>query len=370
VRESVFGGMIPRQGWFASQAILKKESESLPKEVTAETKIPERKKGRPRTAGDAMNWMRRLLVKASESAWLREYAPRLGFVRGAALRFLPGENVDDALAAARRLAADQIATLLTHLGENVGDRDEAESVTGQYLDLLDRIDRAGLPSEISVKLTQLGLDLDETFCFANLLRLVEYASTRGVQQSRLGRTVWIDMEQSAYLDRTLDLHHRARRAHPNVGVCVQAYLRRSQNDVGSLIAMGASVRLVKGAYSEPAGIAFEEKKDVDENYFRLAQLLLGPEAQRRGVRVALATHDRALIARVIAWAAAQGIGRDRLEFAMLYGIERSEQLRLAREGYRSDVLVSYGSFWFPWFMRRLAERPANLFFLIRNLFSS
>jgi proline dehydrogenase len=318
-----------------------------------------------------MSWMRQILVRASESAWLRDHAPRLRFVRSAAGRFLPGENVDDALAAAGRLATDGIATLLTHLGENVRDRAEAGEVTGQYLHLLERIGAARLPSEISVKLTQLGLDLDCEFCFANLAKLTGDSQALGARSegASTGKTVWIDMEQSPYVDRTLALHRRTRETYPNTGVCVQAYLRRTEEDVKSLILLGASVRLVKGAYSEPAEIAFAKKAEVDENYFRLAQMLLSPEARRAGVRVALATHDRILIGRIIDWAGSQGIAKGHLEFAMLYGIQRSEQLRLAREGYRSGVLVSYGSFWFPWFMRRLAERPANVLFLIRNIFS-
>ena len=177
------------------------------------------------------------------------------------------------------------------------------------------------------------------------------------------------MEQSKYVDVTLELYGRMRKTNQNVGVCVQAYLRRTRKDVESLISMGASVRLVKGAYSEGPEIAFPKKTDVDENYFRLAQMLLGSEVRRAGVRAVIATHDRQLIARITKWAASQGIAGDQLEFAMLYGIQRSEQLRLARDGYRTGVLVSYGAFWFPWFMRRLAERPANVLFLVRNLFS-
>jgi proline dehydrogenase len=227
--------------------------------------------------------------------------------------------------------------------------------------VLERIRTAGLPSEVSVKLTQLGLDLDCEFCFANLAKLIEHLPA--------GKTLWIDMEQSSYVDVTLELYRRARRTHRNLGVCVQAYLYRTEKDVESLLSIGASLRLVKGAYNEPPEIAFRKKADVDENYFRLAQRLLGPEALRAGIRAALATHDRKLIARVTGWAAAQGIAKDQLEFEMLYGIQRAEQLRLAREGYRCAVLVSYGSFWFPWFMRRLAERPANILFLARNVFS-
>jgi proline dehydrogenase len=314
-----------------------------------------------------MNLIRRMLVKASESRWLREHAPHYRFVRAAAARFMPGEKVEDALAAARPLAESGITTLLTELGENITERSEAERVTAHYLDLLDRIRTANLPAEVSVKLTQLGLDLDREFCFANLAKLIERSRS---ESPAAEKTMWIDMEQSAYVDRTLELYGRARKANRNVGVCVQAYLHRTAKDVDALIAMGAAVRLVKGAYSEPPEIAFPEKEDVDGNYFRLAQILLSPEARRAGVRAVMATHDRTLIARIINWAAAQSIPKDQIEFAMLFGIQRAEQLRLAREGYRSGVLISYGSFWFPWFMRRLAERPANVWFLVRSIFSS
>jgi proline dehydrogenase len=314
-----------------------------------------------------MNLMRRILVKASEGRWLRERAPRFGFVRSAAARFMPGENVEDALAAARRLAEGGITSLLTQLGENISGRAEAEGVTAHYLDLLDRIRDANLPTEVSVKLTQLGLDLDCEFCFANLMKLVEHSRAAAPAAEK---TLWIDMEQSAYLDATLEFYGRARKTHRNVGVCVQAYFRRTEKDVESLVAMGASVRLVKGAYSEPPEIAFSKKEDVDKNYFRLAQMLWSAEARRAGVRAVMATHDRKLIARLTDWGAAQGIAKDQIEFAMLFGIQRAEQLRLAKEGYRCGVLISYGSFWFPWFMRRLAERPANMLFLVRNLFSS
>jgi proline dehydrogenase len=308
-----------------------------------------------------MSALRQLFVKASESAWLRKQAPRIPFVRRAASRFLPGEDVDAAIAAAHRLARDGISILLTHLGENVSDRAESESITHQYLDLLARIHAESLPAEISVKLTQLGLDVDRELCAANLGELLSQSS---------GKTVWIDMEQSSYVDATLELYGRVRREYLHVGVCVQSYLHRTAEDVAALISMGASVRLVKGAYSEPREIAYSRKLDVDESFFRLAQALLGPAAQPAGVRAVIATHDRRLIARITEWAVQQGIATEQLEFAMLYGIQRAEQLRLARAGYRSDVLISYGSFWFPWYMRRLAERPANILFIARNLFSS
>lgn len=313
-----------------------------------------------------MGIVRSTLLMASQNSWLREKAPRYEFIRRSVERFLPGESMDDALGAARRLADSRIGTLLTHLGENVNDPAEAEAVTGHYLQVLDRIRATGLPSEISVKLTQLGLDLDAGLAYANLARLIA--------QSPPEKTVWIDMEQSPYVDVTLELYRKARAAYPNVGICVQAYLYRTEKDLAGLIDAGidtgATVRLVKGAYNEPSEIAFPKKADVDESYHRLAQMLLSPEARRRNVRAALATHDVKLISRISDWAASQAITPAQVEFAMLYGIQRAEQMRLAKAGYRCSVLVSYGSYWFPWFVRRLAERPANLLFLARNLFSS
>jgi proline dehydrogenase len=304
--------------------------------------------------------MRRAILMASASPWMRKNAPRYGFLRRTVTRFMPGESIDDALAAARQLAEKRIATLVTHLGENIEDRAEAESVTRHYLDVLQRVSTAALPTEVSVKLTQLGLDLDREFCSANLARLIEATPP--------DKTLWIDMEQSPYVDVTLEIYLRARKTYANVGVCVQAYLYRTQKDLDSLIAIGAAVRLVKGAYNEPAEIAYPRKKDVDTSYMELAKRLLSPEARRAGVRAAIATHDRTIIASLIQWAAEQGVPKNRLEFQMLYGIQRAEQLRLAQEGYRSAVLISYGTFWYPWFMRRLAERPANVLFLARNFF--
>ena len=306
--------------------------------------------------------MRRSLLKASQNQWLREHAPRYGFMRRTVTRFMPGENVEDALAAAQTLASNGIGAVLTHLGENITDRAEAQEVTKHYLDVLDRIRAANLPAEVSVKLTQLGLDLDNEFCYSNLVALIEHTPAE--------KTLWIDIEQSPYVDVTLQLYRRARKAYANVGVCVQAYLFRTEKDLDALISIGASVRLVKGAYNEPAEIAFPLKRDVDENYLHLAQRLLSPESRKMRVRAAMATHDRALIKKIVEWSASQGIAKTNLEFQMLYGIQRAEQIRLAREGYRCNVLISYGSFWFPWFMRRLAERPANVIFLARNFFSS
>ena len=307
-----------------------------------------------------MSLLRNAFLKASESSWLRSHATRYPFLRRSLRRFMPGEALDDALAAAQVLHQKGAFAVLTHLGENVTQRSEAEEVVSTYLTALSRIRAANLPVELSVKLTQLGLDLDPEFCRANLLRIMRAAGP--------DKTVWIDMEHSPYVDVTLAIYRRVRELHPNTGVCLQAYLFRTERDLASLLSLGAAVRLVKGAYNEPPEIAFAEKKDVDENFVLLAQKLLGPDARRAGVRAGVATHDGALIVRISRWAAEQGIPNAQIEFQMLYGIQRGEQLRLAREGYRCGVLISYGSHWFPWFMRRLAERPANLLFVLRNIF--
>ena len=306
--------------------------------------------------------MRRSILAASQSPWMREHAPRFGFMRRTVTRFMPGEDAQDALTAARGLAASGLRTVFTHLGENVALRSEAELVTQHYLSLIDRIRAAGLGTEISLKLTQLGLDLDPKFCYDNLSTLLEHTPPE--------KTLWIDMEQSPYVDVTLELFRRARKSHANIGVCLQAYLFRTEKDLDSLIPMGTAIRLVKGAYNEPAEIAYPVKKDVDENFLHLAQRLLSPEARRARVRAVLATHDRSLIAKIIEWAASQGVPKDKVEFQMLYGIQRAEQIRLAQAGYPSGVLVAYGTFWYPWFMRRLAERPANVLFLARHFFSN
>jgi proline dehydrogenase len=275
---------------------------------------------------------------------------------------MPGETPFEALSAAVALRQQSIGTVFTYLGENISDATEAERVTLHYLEVLGCIRELGLNTEVSVKLTQLGLDLSSELCYQNLKRIIERAGTN--------RVVWIDMEASNYVDITLDLYRRARTAYPNVGVCLQAYLYRTAQDLATLIPMGAAVRLVKGAYKEPANVAFSRKKKVDENYFTLTRELLSENARAARVRAAIATHDLNLIRHITQYAEAKALGKSAFEFQMLYGIQRKEQQRLAREGWKSIVLVAYGSFWFPWYMRRLAERPANVLFVLRNLLAA
>jgi proline dehydrogenase len=309
-----------------------------------------------------MALMRTMLLAASQNVWLREHAVKYPFVRRSVSRFMPGETLEDALVAAASLRQKGVGSVFTYLGENVADRNEARQVTEHYLQVLDRIHESGLGTEVSVKLTQLGLDLSREFCAENLERIVE--------REREESIVWVDMEANNYVDATLDIYKGALRKHRSVGICLQSYLYRTKKDLADLLPLRPSIRLVKGAYKEAAEIAFPKKVDVDENYFALAQEMLRAQASGQCVRAAFGTHDLALISRLADIVQQEGHANSELEVQMLYGIQRAEQERLAREGYRSRVLVAYGRHWYPWFVRRLAERPANLWFMVRNVIAS
>ncbi len=308
-----------------------------------------------------MSLMRRALLALSTNAWMRDRATKTAFVRRSVSRFMPGEHIEDALRAATELKPQGITTILTKLGENLTRVEEAEQVTLHYLDVLDRVAAAGLDAQISIKPTQLGLDLDRSLCERNLDRLIERAEQRN-------NFVWIDMESSPYVDPTIDLFRRTRARTSRVGIALQAYLRRTAKDVESLVPLGAAIRIVKGAYLEPADIAFPKKADTDENYYRLCTRLLAPDARKPGAILHVATHDVRLADRLSAYIAQNNVPESAYEFAMLYGIQRGQQTRLAREGKRLRVLISYGEYWFPWYMRRLAERPANIWFVMRTMF--
>ena len=307
-----------------------------------------------------MGLLRRALLAGSQSRWLRERAMRRPFVRRAVSRFMPGEDVSDALAATVSLRRAGMGAVLTRLGENVATEAEADAVAAHYLELLERVKDESGTVEISVKPTQLGLDLDEGRCAERLLALAARAQSTG-------NFVWIDMEQTAYTDATLRLVRQARARHPRVGVCLQSYLRRTAADLESLLPTGAGIRLVKGAYAEPPEHAFPRKGDVDASYLALARRLLEAQAAGAGVRSVFGTHDRVIIDAILADASARGLPRSAAEFHLLYGIGRAEQERLASQGWPVRVLISYGAYWFPWYMRRLAERPANMLFVARSL---
>ena len=308
-----------------------------------------------------MGLMRTAFLAGSRSVWLRKRAMRYAFVRRSVSRFMPGEGLEDALEATRQLQEKGASAVLTQLGENVADADEAEAVRRHYLDVLDQAAARGLDAQISVKPTQLGLDLDAKLCLAHLTSLLERAE-------RNGSFVWIDMESSTYVDATLALYRQARAGSKRVGVCLQAYLRRTPADLESLLPLRPALRLVKGAYQEPPERAFPRKADVDAAYFALATRALGASDAAAEI-LAIGTHDARLVQRLRATIAERRLPRSAYEFEMLYGIQRALQSQLVAGGLPLRVLISYGAYWFPWYMRRLAERPANVWFVARNLFS-
>ncbi len=308
-----------------------------------------------------MSVMRKALLAGSTNAWLRERATKAAFVRRAVSAFMPGETVDDALRAAKELKTQGITTILTRLGENITRVDEAEEVTQHYFEVLDKVAAAGLDAQVSVKPTQLGLDQDPALCRANLDRLIDRTEQRN-------NFLWIDMEGSPYVEPTIALYRYGRSRSSKIGIAIQAYLYRTEQDVASLIPIGAAIRVVKGAYLEPATVAYPKKSDVDENFFKLCVRLLQPDAVKAGCLLHIATHDMALVERLNAWIKANNVPSSAYAFAMLYGIQRGQQVRMATEGKRLRVLISYGEYWFPWYMRRLAERPANVWFVVKNMF--
>jgi proline dehydrogenase len=309
-----------------------------------------------------LNVARNVLLAMSTNAWLRERATKTAFVRRSVSKFMPGERLEDAMEAAASQQQQGIGTIFTRLGENLTRIEAAEAVTRHYLDVLDKVKAAGLRAQVSVKPTQLGLDLDKELCFRNLQRLVDRAAERD-------NFIWIDMESSPYVDPTLDLFRRTRARSPRIGIAVQAYLYRTEKDIESLIPLGAAIRMVKGAYLEPPSIAYPKKADVDQNFYKLCCRLLADEARKAGGLLHIATHDPNLVDRLAAFIDQQKMPAGAYEYAMLYGIQRPLQQRLVRSGRPLRVLIAYGEYWFPWYMRRLAERPANVWFVVKNMFA-
>lgn len=305
-----------------------------------------------------MNPIRALLLTMAGSPGWKKVLTGWGVTHRVVARFVPGESLDEALAAVRDLNATGMSATLNPLGENVTSVADATEGTEAYIEILERIAAEHLDCNVSVKLTVMGLDLGEDIALANLCRVLEVAAAHG-------NFVRIDMEASPYVDRTLNIWHQARARFPAVGLVVQSYLRRSFDDIERLVPTGAAVRIVKGAYAESEAIAFADKQAVDTEYLRILDRLAEPDAIDRGVKVAVATHDPAMIEhgrRLIDANAMAG-----WEFQMLYGIGKSLQRNLVETGYDVRVYVSYGTSWYPWFMRRLAERPANLGFFLRHL---
>lgn len=306
-----------------------------------------------------MEMMRRTLLWASTNHTLAQRLPRRRFVQRAVRRFMPGETLEDACREAAALGDRGVPTLVTKLGENVETPEETHEVVAEYVRALELASDRGLDTEVSVKPTQLGLDLDAALTRKNISTLARAADGRG--------TLWIDMEGTAYVDRTMDLYRALHAEHRHLGLCLQAYLRRTPEDLESLLPSGPRIRLVKGAYAEPPELAFPEKREVDAAYLSLATRFIDHLADGGDGFLGLGTHDAAMIRPLTERARDAGLGGDRVEVEMLYGIGLAEQDRLARENVPLRILISYGDAWFPWYMRRLAERPANVWFVVRSL---
>jgi proline dehydrogenase len=302
-----------------------------------------------------VNMMRALLLFLARREGFKNFALKFGFFRNTASRFIAGETLEDAVAAVRSASRDKISGSLDLLGENTHSQEDADRTCEAILGIFDRIHFEKIDCNVSVKLTQLGLDLDSDFCRENLMRIAGRARERG-------NFVRVDMEDSHCTERTLDIVERTHEQFDNVGTVIQSYLYRSEQDTARLIEKGIWIRLVKGAYMEPESVAFRRKKDTDSNFIRLMKMLLRSETYN-----AIATHDESIISATKEFARSENIAKDRFEFQMLYGVRRDLQYRLAEEGYNVRVYIPYGRRWYPYFMRRLAERPANVAFLVRSL---
>ena len=305
--------------------------------------------------------LRRSMLALSHSATLQRLSRDFPPARRMARRFVAGERREDALRVIRRLNDAGVHVTLDYLGEHVTEAKVARSCVDEYLAVLEDITRAELQSGVSLKLSAMGLHIDAAFCYENVYRIVKAAQSHR-------RFVRIDMEEAAHIDVTLDIYRRLRNSFDNVGVVLQAYLYRTKEDLQSLLNEGiADVRLVKGAYDESEDVALQRREDIQRSLIELSQMMLTPAALAQGGRLALGSHDDAVYNEVIAFAESQHIAPDRWEIQFLYGIRRDELWRLVRAGHRMRVYVPYGDAWYPYFMRRLAERPANLAFFLRAL---
>ena len=291
----------------------------------------------------------------SKSERFKNFLTRFQSFNNVTRRFVAGEELTDAVEAIRKLNGQGISASFDHLGESITAEAETRKEVDEYVRVLDSIHENKLESNVSVKLTQLGLDVSHDLCYANTRTIIEAAL-------RYNNFVRIDMEESSKTEATLQIFSRLRAQFENVGIVIQSYLYRSEKDIDELLKLGARIRLCKGAYKEPPSVAFPEKADVDANYVKLTKILLSS-----GVYHGIATHDENMISAAIQFSREQSIPPDRFEFQMLYGIRRDLQEKLVRDGYRMRVYVPYGRYWYPYFMRRLAERPANVLFVLRNV---
>ncbi|MBP6471873.1 MAG: proline dehydrogenase family protein [Chloroflexi bacterium] len=311
-------------------------------------------------------WLHLVLLYLSKANWARQIVSKLSVAQIVAMRFVAGTTIAEAMSAAKDLNAKGMKVTLDFLGESVNNPAEARAARDEILAILDAIEANGINGNVSVKLTQLGLRVDESLALDNVRSLLERAQI-------YNNKVRIDMEESAVTDVTLGVYRRLRDelgfGH-RVGIVIQSYLYRSEKDIAELIDNGAWVRLCKGAYAEPADVAFAAKADTDKNYVKLTEMMLSETARQKGVYLGVATHDEKMIQATLDYVKANGISPREFEFQMLYGIRRELQEKLVADGYQVRVYVPYGTAWYPYFMRRLAERPANLWFFISNFLRS
>jgi proline dehydrogenase len=297
----------------------------------------------------------------ASNSWMRQHIPRLWVARRAVRRFMPGESVDDALKAADKFKSAGFPVLFTRLGENVTTAEQHQEAAKHYQWLIEECAKRDLEGEVSVKLTQLGMDMDSDAMQAHMDHLVEVAMESG------NRTVWIDMEGSDYTEPTIAEYERLKQSHPNVGLCLQAYLKRTYTDIERLLPLEPRIRLVKGAYAESKEIAYTKGREVDQNYLALCVSMLGQLKAGHTLFVGMGTHDVRLIQQVADHAQSIGLTKDAFDVEMLYGIRADQQRKLKAAGFHVRVLIAYGDYWYPWYMRRLAERPANVVFAARQM---
>jgi proline dehydrogenase len=300
---------------------------------------------------------RSALIYLSRHEGLKDFATRFRPFKNLTTRFVAGETVDEAIEMIRQINVDGATASFDHLNESVSAEREAEQEVREYLRILSKIDETGIRSNVSIKLTQFGLEIDPDLAYKNARCIVEDAARRG-------NFVRVDMEASSVTQVTIDIFKRLRGEFGlnDVGIVLQSYLRRTYDDAQQLLKLPARIRICKGAYNEPPEVAFPDKRDVDDNYIKVMKLLLGS-----GIYHGIATHDPKMIDATIDFAQREGINKDAFEFQMLYGVRRDLQRQLARDGYNMRVYVPYGKHWYPYFMRRLAERPANIWFVLKNM---
>ena len=304
-----------------------------------------------------MGILKNILLWSSDKPYLRNRFTKFIFIRKSVKRFIPGENLEEALTVAQKNAS----VMFTYLGENVDTLEKAEENYSCYIKMLESIAAANLKTEVSLKLTQLGMDISREHAYSKLKNIASRAAESG-------NFIWLDMEGSTYTDMTLEIYKRMQKDFSNVGISLQSYLIRSADDLAELKRSSSVIRLVEGAYKEPKQIAFKQKKHIDDNFLDLSKKLLDFQNET-GVRTAFATHDIKLIDKIIKYSRKLNIPEKNLEFQMIYGIRKAQQQEYTRAGYKINVLICFGEAWFPWYMRRLAEHPANLLYVLKNLFA-